>query len=136
MRCAFFILTLTILTSTDCRAERFSVLVFTKTAAFRHDSIPDGVAMMQQLADQNCFTIEHTEDAAAFDSANLARFRVVMFLLTTGDVLDDSQQAAMEAFIRAGGGFVGIHSAADTEYDWPFYGQLIGAYFASHPQPQ
>jgi type 1 glutamine amidotransferase len=56
--------------------------------------------------------------------------------LTTGDVLDDSQQAAFERYIQAGNGFVGVHSATDTEYDWAWYGGLVGAYFASHPDIQ
>jgi type 1 glutamine amidotransferase len=58
----------------------------------------------------------------------------VVFANTTGDVLDATQQQAMETFIRAGGGFMGVHSAADTEYDWPWYGQLVGAYFKNHPE--
>ena len=53
--------------------------------------------------------------------------------MTTGDVLDESQQRAFERFIRRGGGFAGVHSAADTEYGWPWYGGLVGAYFKSHP---
>ena len=77
-----------------------------------------------------------SENAAAFSGTNLARFRVVVFLNTTGDVLNAQQEAALEAFVRGGGGFVGVHSAADTEYDWPFYEQLIGAHFESHPQVQ
>lgn len=113
--------------------EAFSALVYTRTAGFRHDSIPAGVAMVRELGERHCFTVEHTEDPASFTAANLARFRVVVFLNTTGDVLDSAQEAAMEGFVRNGGGFVGIHSAADTEYEWPFYRELIGAYFLSHP---
>ena len=80
--------------------------------------------------------VEATEDPAVFTAANLARFRVVIFLNTTGDVLDAAQQVAMEQFIAAGGGFAGVHSAADTEYGWPWYGGLVGAYFQSHPPIQ
>jgi type 1 glutamine amidotransferase len=114
----------------------YSVLVFSKTAGFRHDSIPQGIAMIQSLGAANNFTVTATEDAAQFNATNLARFQTVVFLNTTGDVLDGNQQTAFEGYIRAGGGYVGIHSAADTEYDWPFYGQLVGAYFASHPAIQ
>lgn len=109
------------------------VLVFTKTAGFRHDAIPVAVATVQRLAADEGMTADHTEDAQAFTATNLARYRVVVFASTTGDVLDEHQQAALEAFVRQGGGFVGLHAAADTEYDWPWYGELVGAYFKSHP---
>ena len=112
---------------------RFSALVFSKTAAFRHDSIPAGVAALRQLGARHRFTVDATEDAAAFTDANLARYDVVVWLSTTGDVLDDAQQAAFERYIRAGGGYAGIHAASDTEYDWAWYGGLVGAYFRDHP---
>jgi uncharacterized protein (TIGR03437 family) len=88
------------------------------------------------LGAQNSFSVEQTEDAAAFNDANLAQFKAVVFLCTTGEVLNDEQQAAFERFISAGNGYVGIHSASDTEYDWPWYGGLVGAYFRSHPNIQ
>ncbi|HCU51389.1 MAG TPA: hypothetical protein DGG94_16590, partial [Micromonosporaceae bacterium] len=113
----------------DPRAQAYSVLVFSKTAGFRHDSIPDGIAAIQQLGTANGFTVVATEDAANFNDANLAQFAAVIWLSTTGDVLDATQQAAFERYIRAGGGYVGIHAASDTEYDWAWYGQLVGAYF-------
>lgn len=108
-------------------------LVFTRTAEYRHDSIPAAVAMLQRIAATEGMQVDHSENAADFTPANLARYRVVVFASTTGDVLDDPQQAALEGFIRAGNGFVGLHAAADTEYDWPWYGHLVGAYFHSHP---
>ena len=111
----------------------FRALVFSKTAAFRHDSIPAGVAAIRQLGAQHHFTVDATEDAAAFTDANLARYDVVVWLSTTGDVLNDAQQAAFERYIRAGGGYAGIHAASDTEYDWAWYGGLVGAYFRDHP---
>ncbi|MGR3932888.1 ThuA domain-containing protein [Streptomyces sp. BRA346] len=112
------------------------VLVFSKTAAFRHDAIPDGIAAIRELGDRHGFAVDATEDAAAFTRANLARYDAVVFLSTTGDVLDAAQQSAFERYIRAGGGFAGVHAAADTEYDWPFYGGLVGAYFRTHPAIQ
>ncbi|WP_326662144.1 ThuA domain-containing protein [Streptomyces canus] len=115
-------------------AER--VLVFSKTAGFRHDSIPDGVAAVKQLGETGGFTVDATEDANAFTPKNLRRYDAVVFLSTTGDVLDPTQQRAFEGYIRQGGGYVGIHAAADTEYDWTFYGGLVGAYFQSHPAIQ
>jgi type 1 glutamine amidotransferase len=112
------------------------VLVFTRTAGFRHDSIPAGIQAVRELGAEGGFTVDATEDPSRFTTANLAGYRAVVFLSTTGDVLDDAQQAAFESYIRAGGGFVGVHAAADTEYDWPFYGELLGAYFAGHPPVQ
>ena len=112
------------------------ILVFTKTAGFRHESIPDAVDAIRGMGQRNGFLVEHTEDAAKFTDAELGRFAAVVFLHTTGDVLNDGQQAAFERFIRGGGGFAGIHSAADTEYGWPWYGQLVGAWFKSHPAIQ
>ena len=74
-----------------------------------------------------------TEDSAQFTDANLANFDVVVFLSTTGDVLNDTQQGAFERYMKAGGGYVGIHAAADTEYGWDWYGQMLGGYFRNHP---
>jgi cytochrome c len=115
---------------------RFAVLVFSKTAGFRHDSIPQGIAAIKALGAAHGFAVDSTEDATRFTDAELARAKVVVFLNTTGDILDPGQKAAFERYIRAGGGFVGIHSASDTEYQWAWYGRLVGAYFASHPQIQ
>lgn len=112
------------------------LLVFSKTAGFRHTSIPAAITAVQAIGISNGFTTEATENAAIFNAADLARFDAVVFLLTTGDILDSAQQVAMENFVAAGGGWVGVHSAADTEYDWPWYGALLGAYFKSHPAVQ
>jgi cytochrome c len=112
------------------------ILVFSKTAGFRHDSIPAAVAAITQLGKQHGFAVDSTEDASPFTDINLTRYRAVVFLMTTGDVLDDTQQSAFERYIRAGNGYVGVHSASDTEYDWPWYGQLVGAYFKDHPAIQ
>ncbi len=103
-------------------AAPFTVLVFSKTAGFRHGSITPGIAAIQQLGAANGFTVEATEDAAQFTDANLDRFAAVIWLSTTGDVLNAAQQAAFERYITGGGGYVGVHSASDTEYDWPWYG--------------
>ncbi|MGH9936078.1 MAG: ThuA domain-containing protein, partial [Blastocatellia bacterium] len=111
-------------------------LVFSKTTGFRHDSIPDGIAAIRQLGLQNNFDVDATEDASLFTDTNLARYQTVVFLNTTGDALNDDQQAAFQRYIRNGGGFVGVHSATDTEYDWAWYGGLVGAYFQSHPAIQ
>jgi type 1 glutamine amidotransferase len=105
------------------------LLVFSKTAAFRHASIPDAIAALRNLALSQGVAIDFTEDATVFTAANLSRYNAVVFLMTTGHILDASQQAAFEQYIRHGGGYAGVHSASDTEYNWPWYGQLVGAYF-------
>ncbi|RFC71317.1 ThuA domain-containing protein [Streptomyces sp. AcE210] len=112
------------------------VLVFSKTAGFRHDSIPEGIAAVRDLGSAGGFAVDATEDAGAFTDANLRRYDAVVFLSTTGDVLGADQQKAFERYIAKGGGYVGVHAAADTEYDWPFYGGLAGAYFQDHPAIQ
>ncbi|GLH99639.1 ThuA domain-containing protein [Phytohabitans aurantiacus] len=117
-------------------AEPFTILVFSKTAGFRHDSIPAGIAAIQQLGADNGFTVDATEDAGAFTDANLDKYAAVVWLSTTGDVLDAAQQAAFERYVKGGGGYAGIHAASDTEYNWAWYGDLVGAYFASHPANQ
>ncbi|WP_062204224.1 ThuA domain-containing protein [Streptomyces sp. NBRC 109706] len=117
-------------------AENFNALVFSKTAGFRHDSIPAGIAAIEALGEEHGFDVTATEDAAVFNDEDLAQYEVVIWLSTTGDVLDEDQQGAFERYISAGGGYAGVHAAADTEYDWPWYGELVGGYFAGHPEPQ
>jgi type 1 glutamine amidotransferase len=118
---------------TEAEAQERRLLVFSKTAGFRHSSIAPAIAALRARAAEEGVLLDATEDARAFTRANLARYDAVVFLSTTGDVLDAAQQSALEAYVRSGGGFVGVHSASDTEYDWPWYGELVGAYFASHP---
>ena len=113
-----------------------SMLIFSKTAGFRHDSIPEGVVCLRKIAAELGLSVVATEDSAVFNSKSLSSFAVVVFLNTTGDILDASQEAAFESYIRGGGAWFGVHAAADTEYDWPFYGKLVGAYFKSHPAIQ
>ncbi len=113
-----------------------NVLVFSKTAGFRHDSIPEGIAAIEELGAENGFSVDATEDGGAFTAGNLEQYEAVVFLSTTGDVLDAGQQQAFEEYVAGGGGYVGVHSAADSEYDWEFYGGLVGAYFDGHPAIQ
>ncbi|MEQ8427251.1 MAG: ThuA domain-containing protein [Gammaproteobacteria bacterium] len=110
-----------------------NILVFSKTDGYRHQSIPSAIRALRQLADDHNVAIDTTEDATSFSLDSLSKYDAVVFLLTTGDVLDDDQQHAFTRFIRAGGGFVGIHSASDTEHDWPWYGELVGGFFNGHP---
>lgn len=111
----------------------FKVLAFTKTRGHHHDSIPAATEAMRKLAAENHFAVDFTDDSAAFTDANLAKYDAVVFLLTTGEILNPPEQDIFERYIRAGHGYVGVHSASDTEYDWPFYGELVGAYFKNHP---
>ncbi|WP_082391417.1 ThuA domain-containing protein [Jiulongibacter sediminis] len=112
-----------------------NVLVFSKTAAFRHASIEAGQAALKKMASEKGFTVSFTEDASQFSEANLKKFNAVLFLNTTGDVLNGEQQVSFERYIQAGGGYVGVHAATDTEYDWPWYNMLAGAWFQDHPNP-
>lgn len=117
-------------------AGNAEVIVFSRTKGFRHKCIPQGNQMLEELCRELGVKTLATEDPKVFNETSLARVRLVVFNNTTGDVLNDTQQTAFEAFIRRGGGFVGIHAASDTEYGWEFYGQLVGVYFASHPDIQ
>nr|WP_286942561.1 ThuA domain-containing protein [Allomuricauda sp.] len=109
------------------------VLVFTKTAGYRHQSIEKGVKTLRELGRNNNFIALQTESGDDFNADNLKNYQLVVFLNTTMDVLDDDQQRAFENYIKSGGSFLGIHAAADTEYEWPWYGKLVGGYFNGHP---
>jgi type 1 glutamine amidotransferase len=111
----------------------FRALVFTKTTGFRHDSIPDGVAAIRRLGRSHAFSVDTTADPARFTPGRLARYDVVVFLSTTGTPIKrGAQRRALEGYIRAGGGFVGVHAASDTRGDWPWYERLVGARFDHH----
>lgn len=117
-------------------AKKKRILVFSKTAGFYHKSIPAGITAIQKLGQENKFDVDTTKDATLITPKNLKKYAAVVFLNTTGDVLNDEQQSAFEQYIKAGGGYVGIHAATDTEYGWPWYGKLSGAYFINHPKIQ
>jgi cytochrome c len=129
----FALLLVSALVPVAAQSQQPRVLVFSKTAGFRHSSIPNGIAAIRKLGAENGFAVDTTEDASVFTENRLKRYATVIFLSTTGDVLDAEQQRAFERYIQAGGGWVGIHSATDTEYDWPWYNHLAGAYFNGHP---
>ncbi|MFB9239952.1 ThuA domain-containing protein [Plantactinospora siamensis] len=115
----------------------YTVLVFSKTTGFRHDSIPAGIAAIKRLGREHGFAVDATEDSARFTDRDLARYAAVIFLSTSGDpVTRPAEKAAFERYIRAGGGYLGIHAAADSGYAWPWYGGLVGAYFQDHPAIQ
>lgn len=110
-----------------------NVLIFSKTEGFRHESIEPGIEAIKKMGEEKGFSVAATEDAAVFTETELQKYNVIIFLNTTGDILDQTQQIELNRFIQAGGGWLGIHAAADTEYDWPWYGGLVGGYFKSHP---
>src|SRR5258705_5204784 len=115
-------------------AQHVRVLVVSKTTGFRHSSIPNGIAAIRKHGQERGFAVDTTEDAGALTQKNLARYSAVVFLNTTGDVLDAAQQDDFERYIQGGGGYVGVHSATDTEYDWPWDGRLARAYFHRPPR--
>ncbi|WP_194775394.1 ThuA domain-containing protein [Pararhodonellum marinum] len=127
------ILFLTFCFSCNKRPGEPRVLVFSKTAGFYHESIPEGIAAIQKLGAENGFAVDTTKDASLFTEENLSQYAAVIFLSTTGDVLDHDQETAFERYIQSGGGFIGIHAAADTEYHWGWYNRLVGGYFSYHP---
>jgi type 1 glutamine amidotransferase len=112
------------------------VLVFTRTAGFRHDAIGAARDALRAELDRRGYEVVATEDADDLSDSTLAGFDAVAFVQTTGDVLGPDREASLERFVRAGGGWAGVHAATDTEYDWPFYGELAGARFARHPAVQ
>jgi cytochrome c len=131
---AFIIFILVSLASCTQREER--ILVFSKMVEFKHESTDTGIAVLQQLGKDNEIQVDTTKDASFFTEDILKQYSAVVFINTTGDVLNYEQQSDFERYIQAGGGFVGIHSATDTEYDWPWYNRLVGAYFMNHPRIQ
>ena len=124
------------LTGAKPKEEKTRVLIFSKTNGFRHSSIPFGIAAIKKLGAENNFDVDATEDYLAFNAENLKKYSTVIFLSTTGKVFGPDEEKALQQFIRQGGGFVGIHAATDCEYDWQWYGDLVGGYFKSHPKQQ
>lgn len=123
-----------ILTScSNKRSGKPKVLVFSKTMGFKHASILAGMVAIQELGIENGFEVDTTKNAELFTEENLKQYSTIVFLSTTENVLDHQQEVAFERYIQAGGGYVGVHAAADTEYDWGWYNKLVGAYFLSHP---
>ncbi len=131
------LIALTGLSSYTSLKKQKKILVFSKTAGFRHtSSIAAGKKYIAELGQKNMFRVDTSESANVFTPENLKQYATIVFLCTTGNVLNDEQQKAFEQFIRNGGGYAGLHSASDTEYDWTWFGELNGAYFKSHPRPQ
>ncbi|MGR3811249.1 ThuA domain-containing protein [Jiulongibacter sp. NS-SX5] len=111
-------------------------LLFTKTAGFHHESINEGVTAIRKLCKRHSMALDWHENASVFSDERLKNYDVVIFLSTTGDILNDDQQAAFERYIQNGGGWVGVHAAADTEYEWEWYTKMVGMMFKIHPRQQ
>ena len=110
----------------------FSVLLITETKGWVHDSIESGIDLIVDIGDKKNFNVYHSDDSKVITSENLKEFNSIIFLNTTGDILNNYEQKVMENFIKNGKGFVGVHAASDTEYEWQWYGDLVGAYFMNH----
>lgn len=120
-------------------AQKPKVLVFSKNTSYYHESIPDGVAAIQRLGASNNYNVDTTTNASKFNDENLKQYAAVIFLNTADEksiLLTDEEKEAFKHFIESGKGYVGIHAAADAEYEWPWYNGLVGAYFNGHPDEQ
>src|SRR6266516_6237409 len=124
------------LSSAVIAQKQFKALLVTITNGWRHESVHAGVLAIQELGVKNFFDVVYFDNPAGFTDKYLSQFQVVIFLNTTGDIFDTAQQKVMERFIQSGKGFVGIHSASDTEYDWDWYNKLVGRMFHIHPAVQ
>ena len=134
--CFLFLGLLLILKQTNAQQIDKRILVFSKTTKYYHESIPTGMKAIQQLGKQHHFAVDTSTNATVFNEDNLKKYAAIVLMSPGGDVLDTSQQADIERFIQAGGGYVGIHAATTMEYGWPWYGKLAGAVFDGHPQAQ
>ncbi len=131
-----FLFILAALFVVSCSTREKEILVFSKTEGFRHGSIESGIIALEKLGQENGFKVTATEESKYFVEDSLKQYATVVFLNTTKDILNDVQEADFERYIQSGGGFVGIHAATDTEYDWPWYSKLVGAVFDGHPRIQ
>jgi type 1 glutamine amidotransferase len=131
-----FVCIIIVITACSKPSPKPRILVFSKTAGYYHQSIPDGIQAIYQLGRKNNFDVDTTTDSTHFTYSNLKKYAAIVFLSTTGNVLSRDGENAFEQYIKSGGGYVGIHSSTDTEYDWTWYGKLAGAYFLNHPEQQ
>ncbi|KRB59000.1 ThuA domain-containing protein [Flavobacterium sp. Root186] len=120
----------------NLQVEQKKVLIFSKTNGYRHESITAGITAIKKLGIENDFLVDATEDSLDINSQNLNKYQAVIFLSTTGKILDEKQKLALQNFMQKGRGFVGIHSATNCETEWPWFINMIGATFISHPKQQ
>ncbi len=127
------LLTSLLLSASLLGQQQFSALLITKTGGWHHGSIVAAVPAIKALAERHQFRLDRHQDAMPLTDAQLKDYDVIIMVNTTGDIFNAEEQAAFERFIQAGKGFVGIHAASDTEYEWPWYTQLVGRMFVIHP---
>lgn len=135
MKSIFFVLFL-LFTGLFATAQKSKVLLFSKTAGFHHASIPVGIEAIKKIGGANDFSVDTTTNAALFTTQNLAQYKALIFLSTTGDLFDSTEEQALQQYVEKGGGLIGVHAATDAEYNWPWYGKTMGGYFESHPKQQ
>lgn len=133
---ALFVAGFFLLPTSSSFGQQFKALVFSKTQGFRHQSVPEGVSAIKKLSDKHRFQVYATEDASVFTDESLAQYDLIIMMSTTGNIFDDAQKAAFQKFVQSGKGVVGVHSAADTEYDWEWYSKMMGGQFNHHPHQQ
>lgn len=134
MRLTIFVLILFF--SIKLQAQEKQVLIFSETQGYRHNSIENGIQAIQRIGNEVNFKTITSQDSRFFTENDLEKIDLVIFLNTTGDILNMDEQTAFQSYMENGGNFFGIHAAADTEYDWSWYGDLVGAYFKGHPEIQ
>ncbi len=117
-------------------SSNVKVLLFTKAVKYIHQSIPEGSSAIMELCRQHNVHVDSTSDAGLISRENLSGYEAIIFYNTSGNILDSLQQTALKQFIQSGHGYAGIHAASATEYDWPWYGKLVGAFFDKHPKIQ
>ncbi|KAG7089790.1 hypothetical protein E1B28_011441 [Marasmius oreades] len=122
--------------SADDSEPSTRVLIYSATRGFRHDSIPTAIQILKEKGPSVHIQFDSTEDENLFSDSNLAPYGAVVFLSTTGEVLQASGKTAFQNYLNRGGNFIGIHSASDSLVNDTFYGHEIGAYFDYHPPLQ
>jgi len=139
---AFIILFLSMISAGHSREllhgkmDKPTILVFSKTNGYHHSSIAVGIEAIKKLGAEHNFAVESTDDSTWFNDNTLKKYSAIVFLSTTGKIFGPNEELALQHYIHNGGGYVGIHAATDCEYNWPWYGELSGAYFKSHPSQQ
>lgn len=133
---SFIIFVMSTIIITGCESRVTSILVFTKANGYVHESTAEGAKAIKYLEKSYPFNVEISEDSLIFNEKSLKNYDVILFLNTSGNILDQQGKDAFVKFIQSGGGFVGIHGASTTDYDWDWYGNLLGTYFLDHPEMQ
>lgn len=130
------ILILTLLSASQIKAQQFKVLLITETAGWHHESIDHGIMAINELASTHNFEVDRQQEAIKITSESLNNYNAVIFLSTTADIFEEDEQTIFEKYIQSGKGYVGIHAASDTEYEWEWYTKLVGRMFKIHPVQQ